>query len=555
MKYMTCAVLLLMSIIRCTQPTDLSGGVFDTGNSYVASIRGKVVDPEGNPVEGAAVTARRIDFMVEPDTTLAKKAGDRSETVTDAIGIYTLDSLFPGDYNIVIKSENLIGHFAQSVYFSGGEIIAGAHSIDTPGVIIGEISAPDSLLAGKKMYVSLIGFELLTAVSNSAPFTFRLDNVPPGDHQLVVSSPSGGVTSSIIAIDGLQSGEIRSIPIDTLFERGNEDLSSWQYSKILTLKSDTLTSQLTGSDVPFPLLLRLNSTNFNFEQARDDGADIRISNMSGEILDHEIEYYDRFSKEGIFWVNISHLSDTIDTISLTLHWGNNAAPSFSSSSLTFEQSGMASYETVWHLHRVIDNAFIDATSMKYPAFTTLAIPPTEGIIVYGQYFDGQQGVLTTGDPISLGLNSFSFSLWIKLDDDSSNTEWVIMSQKESADDTDGFELRVNPQNNEGTGTIMLVGDGQHSLTGEVTWASGWHMIVFSLNDSLGSVFFDGEDVTTSGRLSLVNDLQAITIGGRNATPVFKGMLDEIRLRSRSQKSQRVLLEYENQREEATLVAF
>jgi len=87
---------------------------------------------------------------------------------------------------------------------------------------------------------------------------------------------------------------------------------------------------LTNYQVP----ISLNSSNFNFSQAKADGSDLRFSSR-GKTLSYWIEFWDPEAEEALIWVKISSLPANKDT-KLLMKYGNPEAEAVSDGDRTFE---------------------------------------------------------------------------------------------------------------------------------------------------------------------------------------------------------------------------
>jgi uncharacterized repeat protein (TIGR01451 family) len=98
-------------------------------------------------------------------------------------------------------------------------------------------------------------------------------------------------------------------------------------------------SILSNSTVPidyYQVLIELNSDNFDFSHANDDGSDIRFTNSTGTVpIPYWIESWDKPSQHAYIWVLVSNLyPDPYDT-TIYLYYHNPTATSASSGIDTF----------------------------------------------------------------------------------------------------------------------------------------------------------------------------------------------------------------------------
>lgn len=87
---------------------------------------------------------------------------------------------------------------------------------------------------------------------------------------------------------------------------------------------------LTNYQVP----ISLNSSNFNFSQAKTDGSDLSFSSQ-GKTLNYWIETWDPKTDKALIWVKIPSLPANKDTV-LLMEYGNPAAEAMSNGENTFE---------------------------------------------------------------------------------------------------------------------------------------------------------------------------------------------------------------------------
>ena len=84
------------------------------------------------------------------------------------------------------------------------------------------------------------------------------------------------------------------------------DYAGWKHTG-----SVYVLTTLEGANLPatarvenFPLLVRLNSTFFDFATARSDGSDLRFAARDGSPLPHQIETWDAAKGEAAIWVRV-----------------------------------------------------------------------------------------------------------------------------------------------------------------------------------------------------------------------------------------------------------
>lgn len=114
---------------------------------------------------------------------------------------------------------------------------------------------------------------------------------------------------------------------------GTSDLStkenSWNCSK------EILITENTGKTLQgYPIAVSLNSSNFNFSEAKSDGSDIRFSS-GNRTLNYWIETWDPENEEALIWVRLPSLSAN-QTGKILMRYGDPEAEAMSNGEKTFD---------------------------------------------------------------------------------------------------------------------------------------------------------------------------------------------------------------------------
>jgi len=84
-------------------------------------------------------------------------------------------------------------------------------------------------------------------------------------------------------------------------------------------------SKIDSKRTDFPILITLNSSNFDFSNAQTNGEDIRFTDSNNLIAYYyEIEHWDALVEKAEIWVNISTVSAIEDTL-FWMYYGNPTA--------------------------------------------------------------------------------------------------------------------------------------------------------------------------------------------------------------------------------------
>ncbi len=105
--------------------------------------------------------------------------------------------------------------------------------------------------------------------------------------------------------------------------------NSWNSS------TEILITENAGKDLQgYPVDVVLNSSNFNFSEAKIDGSDLRFSS-GNRTLNYWIETWDPENKEALIWVRLPSLSAN-QTTKILMRYGNPGAEAVSSGEKTFD---------------------------------------------------------------------------------------------------------------------------------------------------------------------------------------------------------------------------
>lgn len=317
-----------------------SGGVNDSPNSAVASIRGEAVMPDGSAAGGVTVRLRRRDYLATP--TLAKtrrSTVDRGDTVTDEHGRFVFDSVDTGAYYLEINGNS--GLAAGIVLDATGDSSLEATPLDTVVSVSGTVDLTG--LDNAPVYVQIFGMERVAEV-NREDGSFMVDDLPAGSHTVRVLPTLSFVEPDTFETPPLPGGADFTSDSIKLYTFDTEDYTAWDHSRRFTLTTSGLAM---SEDVHgFPLLVRLDESVLDFSEAAGDGRDIRFADAAGRPIRYEIDGWDSIAKRAAAWVRL----DTVpadSALDITMYWGNPAARNFSSGEAVFDTA--LGFAGVWHM--------------------------------------------------------------------------------------------------------------------------------------------------------------------------------------------------------------
>jgi hypothetical protein len=366
-------------------------------------------------------------------------------------------------------------------------------------------------------------------------------------------------------------------------------------------------ANVTGTVTKFPLLVRLDNTNFSagFAQAKGNGADIRFTKADNTTrLKHQIETWDSAGKTATIWVLMDTVYGNRQNQNFRLHYGNPAAMDSSKGSAVFDTAN--GFVAVWHLNEttasagnLVNDATVNANNGKLGLQGAGTAPAnTSAMIGVGKTFAGGSNTNTDGafysikDSSTAALASintvtgpFTITAWANPDNCSTSTTGriTIVSKYDNTNSTGtrawalqtastnaGWRLTVNPNTDDfksnGTGN-EFVADNTCTV-GQWDYLSGRYMatapivndptsITMSLNvNAAGEVFATTANQATSASIGP----DGLVFIGRLMSPAnannrfMRGSIDEITISKAFRSDDWVKLSYETQKAGSTAVS-
>lgn len=129
-----------------------------------------------------------------------------------------------------------------------------------------------------------------------------------------ISDPGNDITYVYVADDGLV------YKVTSENQTRSEWLQGWQYRKPVYI-TNTLPSNLNN----YQVRIELNSSNFDFTKAKDDGSDLRFTLSDGStLIPYWIQEWDSVNQRGIVWIKVPQIPAN-STVVIYMYYGNPAA--------------------------------------------------------------------------------------------------------------------------------------------------------------------------------------------------------------------------------------
>jgi hypothetical protein len=521
--------------IVCVQCADFGGGgTIETTNGLVT---GMVVLPGGGPAARTQVKLLPAGYDLVKDTAAVKA------DTTDAMGNYSFSRVYPGDFTIqAVHLDDRTRVLITGIHVANDTVAAPAVTLHAPGTM--RVYLPGGI-NGITGYVYVPGTTCLVFLNNHTDFVI-LDSVPAGVIPAASYSSISITTSSVIRYD------IPIVPGDTTVVYN----PSWKYARRLVLNTTSSGAAVTGNVVNFPILIRLNTGNFDFSQSQPGGADIRFTKKDNTPEPYEIERWDAASQLAEIWVRVDTVYGSDSMQSLTMYWGNPDAANESNDPAVFNTSN--GFIGVWHMSEdpsAGTGSIKDRTANAHnatPYGSMTAANSVDGAVGKALAFDGTNDYLNAGN-VSVPGN-YSVGLWVLLDTlgdyqrfitkDSSYTLWY---------DKDSVSVRMEhmPAGSWWRGLLQDGGTRVPMTTG------AWYYFVGSFDGAEVRLYANGAEASVSGPISAIprTNSKPVTLGQSTGHSFVNGIMDEIRIEGTARSADWIHLCYMNQRIDDKLIQF
>jgi hypothetical protein len=323
----------------------------------------------------------------------------------------------------------------------------------------------------------------------------------------------------------------------------------------------------------FPVLIRLNSTNFSFEHTKTDGSDLVFKSGNGAVLPYEIEKWDLNGKRAEIWVKADTVFGNDSLQSIEMSWGDTGKTATQKGKPVFDTA--AGYQGVWHLGDNGTATFKDVTVNGYNGSSNSNESPSikAGMIGSGCFFNGTTQYITMPNTSNSKLNFpengyYTVSAWVLLDTLDGKSHCIVSK---------GFEqyyLRSTYISTTLPYTTPLwefveFGDVDKWKTSTTSLsAKQWTLLVGVHQGTRQQLYCNGVlvDSTTDKWVNVVsrntkNDLmigrfaESVVLPTIEGYCYFKGCIDEVRICNIAQSPDWVKLCYMNQGADDKLVRF
>ena len=313
--------------------------------------------------------------------------------------------------------------------------------------------------------------------------------------------------------------------------------NSWEKRKNIAFDNSGQSEDLDG----FPVLVKLNSSNFDYSKAKPDGTDLRfIDTDDFTQLNYHIEKWNS-SGDSFVWIRVPNIPAGSSTDYIWMYYNNSQASDDQDETYTYDPYFMG----VWHFNSV-NGTYYTPDSTRYgndgllgAGFSPNMPSLTEGKVANALKFndsdagpDDPDYVRVSNSPtIDLTGNQITLEAWINLNSHNSNNDVVLEKQ------SDRYILRVNNISNVYRLVFYYTAGEADSVIGNTNISTNkWYYLSGIYNTTHTCVFIDGSQENCKPETDDLNSsLLSLTPawGGGGAGDFFDGIIDEIRISNTS----------------------
>ncbi len=374
---------------------------------------------------------------------------------------------------------------------------------------------------------------------------------------------------------------------------------SWLNHLNIPFNSSATGANVTGNVYNFPVLIRLNSSNFaGFGLAQSSGADIRFSKSADytQPLPYQIERWNSAIDSAEIWVLLDTVFGGSTSQQIVMWYGNGGVQSLSNGPQVFNNTG-AGFEAALHLNQgtgvkgsMGSGGFADASGNGNSGDDSVGTVPQAGIIGPGTTFGGgaynvAQGAadyipIQTKTATNFNNNAkWTISFWAKLSS-SSGGVCILYKANGTSWAASGFEMSFctnygTQTESKSNGLYPAMVSNAHGFgwtSGSALTTNAWYHVAFTYNNvaASGQWYINGSPVTmattASGHNTYNNGAAADVTNGSfwigrpcdaatndESSEYFTGSMDEFEISDSARSANWVMLAFQNQQANQTLV--
>lgn len=302
------AFLFCILLLACSQDREISGAsTVETENACIINV----VNLDSKP---AAYAVARIRPLWYVQGTSSNSQDEILELTADSLG------------NIVMDSANFDKGYIEIIDGNEGVFMAIAASdlkknklttmqLETLGSVSGKAEIPEG---SDYAWIQVYGTAKLIKTNKKGEFT--LDSLPPASYQIraVISEDQAAIGEASVKVSAGEKNNIKTLAKPDI---ANEQLEQWAHLRVIPLDS-TISDWMRPIADTTVVFVRLDSVNFNFNEAMKNGNDIRFTDQSDNRLKFKKVFWNDSLQQAELQIRIN---GTSSVESLIMYWGKTAA--------------------------------------------------------------------------------------------------------------------------------------------------------------------------------------------------------------------------------------
>jgi len=321
---------------------------------------------------------------------------------------------------------------------------------------------------------------------------------------------------------------------------------NWKYRREITI------TNVSGTLTDYQILVELNSSNFNFSHAQENGSDIRFVASDDEtLLSHWIEVWNFTNQSAKIWVNVS---EVVEGVKIFMYYGNENASDASNVNATFIRviDGVVG---AWHFDEGEGNIAHDTSGegndgTLYDANSTNNDGDTPPQWIDGKFgkalsFDGVDDYVDCGSDSSLNISNGTIIAWVKRTADAPEFFGIVSTDAAGLNDGDMVLGITSAQK-----LFFMLCDGAAEYeiySNEATTINQWYFIAVTFGSGgmkmyVNNVEQDDTKTFTGG----MKPVQNLLVGSRRTNRWYhNGTIDEVRIYNRTLSEEEISDLYNN----------
>ena len=423
------AFLFCILLFACSTDKEIAGAsTVETENACIINV----VNIDAKPVSYAVARIRPLWYV---QGTSSNSQNDVLELTADSLGNIVMDSadFDKGYIEIIDGNEGVFRAIAASDLKKNKLTTV---QLEELGSVSGKADIPEG---SDYAWIQVYGTDKLIKTNEKGEFT--LDSLPPASYQIraVISEDQAAIGEASVKVSAGEKNNIKTLAKPDI---ANEQLEQWAHLRVIPLDS-TISDWMRPIADTTVVFVRLDSANFNFNEAMKNGNDIRFTDQSDNRLKFKKVFWNDSLQQAELQIRIN---GTSSVESLVMYWGKTAALDASSDDIWKDLPD----SLVNSLHSI---KIIDFEKQRLETAFDYADGPREW------YFEPQDSNVTTQPSNEEVQKAFE-----KSDERGGYVfHWKSTSKKKGKWSMIGSRINRNPSSLEGIDSIVFYAKGSGEL--------------------------------------------------------------------------------------------